>query len=385
MSVRIRTQFRPAGSARWLIACLVLACAPGCMIVQVGVTNPVPDVRTVAVVPFFNQSDERAVDGRQLATLYASELQKIPGVEVIPVGVVHTAMRQYDMEDLNGPKDAAKLAVLLNADAVVIGSVTEYDPYNPPRIGLSIAWYSPYKSKFEPGVPVDPYVRKRIRRDLYERRKARLKSRIRRVLRREPKYFEGEVIYETPVPNHTSPPKSATTNSPTPVPTPATSGLTVPPSPTPVSSPSTSTTVPPASTPNTWKPPLAPPSEPAPSSEENDRFKPPVIIRGQSPILRAPGRLASGSESVEVAVKSAPIRPLMTYTKIVDASDSATTAAFRDFLELRGDPRPGDWTAKLQWADEFERFAMRMMIVEMFQLHGGQARRRVVFKLRKHK
>lgn len=383
MSVRIRTQFRPTGSARWLIACLMLACAPGCMIVQVGVTNPVPEVRTVAVVPFFNQSDERAVDGRQLATLYASELQKIPGIEVIPVGVVHTAMRQYEMEDLNGPQDAAKLAVLLNADAVVIGSVTEYDPYNPPRIGLSIAWYSPYKSKFEPGVPVDPYVRKRIRRDLYERRKGRLKSRIRRVLRREPKYIEGEVIYESPVPTASTPTKTPTTVSPTPPP--ATSAMTVPPTPTPVSNPSTGATVPKTRPPASWKPPLAPPSEPEPSSEKHDRFKPPVIIRGQSPMLRAPGRLTSGSELTEVAAKPVPIKPLMTYTKIVDASDSATTAAFRDFLELRGDPRPGDWTAKLQWADEFERFAMRMMIVEMFQLHGGQARRRVVFKFRKHK
>ncbi len=42
--------------------------------VQIGVTNPIPGLTTVAVVPFLNLSPERAVDGRRFALTYASEL-----------------------------------------------------------------------------------------------------------------------------------------------------------------------------------------------------------------------------------------------------------------------------------------------------------------------
>lgn len=358
-----RRRFSAAAGARrvrWIP--FLLAFAPGCMIVDVGVTNPVPDVRTVAVVPFFNQSDERAVDGRNLAELYASELQKVPGVEVIPVGVVHTAMRQYQMQNLAGPQDAAKLAMLLNADAVVIGSVTEYDTYHPPRIGLSIAWYSPYRDlEFQPGIPVEPHVRRHIRKDLYEQRKAELKYRLRKLLPRNRPVVEGEIIYS----------EAATPATTQKVPVPPAPGVEAWETPT--------------SEPSKWNPPPAPPSEPKESGDAGRNFKPPVIIRGQSPpILRAPGTLPTGSKEAREIVPSPPIRPLMTYTKVFDARDSATTAAFRDFLELGDDPRPANWTARLQWADEFPRFAMHMMIAEMFQLHGGQARRRIVFKWRKH-
>jgi hypothetical protein len=47
--------------------------------------------------------------------------------------------------------DALTLARILKADAVVIGSVTDYSPYYPQRIGLQVDWYSPemWPSEFE--------------------------------------------------------------------------------------------------------------------------------------------------------------------------------------------------------------------------------------------
>jgi hypothetical protein len=36
----------------------------------------------------------------------------------------------------------------MNVDAVVVGSITDYAPYYPPRVGMQIAWYSPYEWKF---------------------------------------------------------------------------------------------------------------------------------------------------------------------------------------------------------------------------------------------
>ncbi|MBW3540508.1 MAG: hypothetical protein KY476_09565 [Planctomycetes bacterium] len=114
----------------------------GCRIVTPELINPLPGVRTVAVAPFFNQSQEVAVDGRHVALIYASELQKVPGFEVVPVGVTEVALREHEL-DLVSPADAVTLARLLGVDAIVVGSVTHYEPYYPPRIGLAINWYSP--------------------------------------------------------------------------------------------------------------------------------------------------------------------------------------------------------------------------------------------------
>lgn len=133
---------------------LTLLCVlPGCAVVDVGVRNPVPGLESVAVAPFFNLSQERTVDGREFALAYYSELQKIPGFEVLPVGVVERAMIENGLS-MNSPDDALTLAKILGVDAVVVGAVTDYDPYSP-RVGLKVAWYSPQQWLFLPNGPPD--------------------------------------------------------------------------------------------------------------------------------------------------------------------------------------------------------------------------------------
>jgi len=132
-----------------LTICLALPLAgSGCAIVEVGMRNPVVGLETVAVAPFFNLSQERTVDGREFALDYYAELQKVPGFEVLPVGVTERAMIENGIS-LTGPHDAVRLAAILDVDAVVVGAVTDYDPYNP-RIGLKVAWYSPRQFLFLP-------------------------------------------------------------------------------------------------------------------------------------------------------------------------------------------------------------------------------------------
>lgn len=331
------------------------------MVVQVGVTNPVRGMDTVAVVPFFNQSSERAVDGRQIAILYATELQKVPGVEVIPVGVVETAMRELNLEDLSSPRDAVKLAAALHADAVVVGTITEYSPYYPPRLGMSVAWYTPYGMQFDPGVSVDDDARRRIHRDLFQRRKAKFNFHKDRVIGGIERHLDDFFLFEAG----------------------ESQGPELPPGP---SCPPSAKTVPPV-------PPVPPAPLPARVPAQS-RFRPPIIIRSQSPGEAQPrllnpqgGRPLEGGASRHGVVPREgvlPVRPLMSYTKLFDAADSETAAAYRDFVELRSDERGGNWLARLEWADEFPRFAAHRMIVEMFQIHGGQARRRVILKWRKH-
>ncbi|HYO26454.1 MAG TPA: hypothetical protein VEQ85_16050, partial [Lacipirellulaceae bacterium] len=59
------------------------------------IRNPFPQLSRVAVAPFFNQSDEPTLDGRQVALAYFAELQSTPGFEVVPLGVVEEAIIQH--------------------------------------------------------------------------------------------------------------------------------------------------------------------------------------------------------------------------------------------------------------------------------------------------
>lgn len=103
--------------------------------------NPFPQLHRVAIIPFFNQSLEPTVDGDAIALAYYNELQAIPGFEVMPVGVVRRYLEASRLEPRTG-SDFQELARLLRVDAVIVGSVTEYSPYYPPRMGLSVDWYA---------------------------------------------------------------------------------------------------------------------------------------------------------------------------------------------------------------------------------------------------
>jgi hypothetical protein len=112
--------------------------------------NPYPAIRKVAVVPFINLSNNPAVDGRQVGAAYYAELQKVPGFEVVPIGVVETAIEQHQLS-ITGASDAQELARLLDVDCVVVGAISDFTPYYPPRIALQIEWYAA-----DPAVAVGP-------------------------------------------------------------------------------------------------------------------------------------------------------------------------------------------------------------------------------------
>ena len=103
--------------------------------------NPFPQLTRVAIAPFFNASNEPTVDGRQFAIAYYNELQNVSGFEVVPVGIVETEIRNQKMT-LNSAADAQRLARALNVDAIVIGVITDFSPYYPPRMGMQVKWYA---------------------------------------------------------------------------------------------------------------------------------------------------------------------------------------------------------------------------------------------------
>src|SRR5262245_25058813 len=134
-----------------LAAALLCAVSSGCLalpdrILEPQFHNPFPQIYRVAVLPFFNQSAEPTVDGEAVAMAYYNELQMIPGFEVMPVGVARQMLAasitaNAGREPRSGI-EFPRLARQMGVDAVLVGSVTEYSPYYPPRMGLSVDWFA---------------------------------------------------------------------------------------------------------------------------------------------------------------------------------------------------------------------------------------------------
>ncbi|HUG91061.1 MAG TPA: hypothetical protein VML55_09520, partial [Planctomycetaceae bacterium] len=314
---------------------VLLAAGGGCVIVDVGVTNPIPGLSTVAIAPFFNQSQERAVDGREVALAYYAELQKVPGFQVVPVGVTEVAIREHKLQ-LGNPDDVLKLAAILRVDAVVVGSITDFDPYYPPRIGLTVDWYSPFPWAFRADLAGDAECRETLAKssedgpdsgeiDPVDRnwKRPRTVGPLRR-------FWRG--MTDPIVRGQSADAASSQEGT--------------------------------ASDPG-WKP-VDTPRVAAPADAQP---APPPLPETPLPVTSIP-------VATSVVAPFDPRQPLMSYTRLFDGADAEFTARLRDYLELRADLRTGSWPAALRRSDEFVRFAARLMVVEMLALHGGEGRRR---------
>ena len=96
---------------------------------------------TIAVAPAINVSGSTDFDPSRFADLMASELSHADGVSVIPVSRVLGVLAVDGLETVVSPSHALELTRRLGADAILVFSVTEYDPYDPPRIGITAQLY----------------------------------------------------------------------------------------------------------------------------------------------------------------------------------------------------------------------------------------------------
>lgn len=325
---------------RWACILLGLLLAPGCAVVDIGVSNPIPGLSRVAVVPFFNLSTEPAADGHRFAEAYFAELQKVPGFQVLPVGVAEAAIQDHRL-NMQNPDDAIKLGKLLGVDAVVVGAVTDYSPYYPQRVGWQVSWYSAHPWIFSPGVPIDPSAREAylkaedgpcdpVSGGWWHRFTHRCQRCARDVRAEHDVVFRGQS-------DPTFPPRPDLSQPPNP-------GLIEP---------------------------LAPP-RPLIRPDHATEPAPPNVPPAFEELLENLPASTGGPPPI-------PREPIMAYTRLFDGADAALTATFRDYLELRDDLRAGGWRASLHRPGDFIRFTAHRMVVEMLALHGGETRRRVVF------
>ena len=104
--------------------------------------NPYPQQRSLAVVPFKNQSGSQVLDVMATTDEFITELQQVQGLQVIPVNRVLAKLNDLGMTHVETPTDVMTVADALDVDGVFVGSITRYEPYPPPMIGMTVQLYA---------------------------------------------------------------------------------------------------------------------------------------------------------------------------------------------------------------------------------------------------
>jgi hypothetical protein len=414
MAFAIQPMFRRRPIFRFfftaMLACMVLVSAPGCSLIfpdvshQPVVHNPFPQLNKVAIAPFFNQSNEPTVDGRRFALAYFAELQAVPGFEVVPLGVVESAIVDNQV-NLANPGEARRLANILGVDAVVVGSVTDFTPYYPPRCGLRVEWYAanPGFHEIPPGyglpwgTPEEEYIPAPL---VFESEFALAKAQ----LKTQSPLCEKPSL-DPPAAADVEPPAQMGPPNGLPLPPPAKDG--------PAGKDGNAPNAPAAGAPSSKS------ASRKKSDRENahanraiyeERVASEELPPGDSTENRLPAPLEPDSTAAGVTTASVGARgtlpanwpdergfippppspepppccphngPVMAHTRIYNGNDSEFTEALASYYHFRDDARFGGWQNYLQRSDDFIRFCCHMHISEMLSARGGAGETRVVWQ-----
>lgn len=100
-----------------------------------------------AIAPAVNLSGQRQVDPLLQADIVYGQLQQVENLTVVPVNRVVEVFASLRIEHVQSPEQAALVCDLLGCDALLVPTVTFYDPYVPPKFGGSLqlfgkpGWY----------------------------------------------------------------------------------------------------------------------------------------------------------------------------------------------------------------------------------------------------
>jgi hypothetical protein len=108
--------------------------------------------QTWAVAPAVNLSGQRAVDPLIQADVLYMQLQQVAGLTVIPVNRVVDVYTALRVEQIKSERQALVMCELLDCDAIVVPTVTAYDPFDPPRMGVALQLFRRGEARLPPNV-----------------------------------------------------------------------------------------------------------------------------------------------------------------------------------------------------------------------------------------
>jgi hypothetical protein len=94
-----------------------------------------------AVAPVLDLSGQQ-IDPILQADLVYQQLQTVHGLTVIPVNRVVEVFVGLKIEKIQTEQQAQLVCELLGCDALLVTSVTAFDPYNPPKVGAAMQLFA---------------------------------------------------------------------------------------------------------------------------------------------------------------------------------------------------------------------------------------------------
>ena len=144
-----RRGIRPAGFPRLgllgvLVSAILLAgCAQRPALVPPGVVvSPYAADAAIAVIPLRNESGASFLDADAQTDKVIAALSQVRGLTCLPLNRTIEAMRALELPAVVSPIQAQQVAQAMGVDGVVVGTITAYDPYDPPVFGLSLALFA---------------------------------------------------------------------------------------------------------------------------------------------------------------------------------------------------------------------------------------------------
>ncbi len=332
-----------------LLICLL---ASGCAAIpavkhQPQFHNPFPQLHRVAILPFFNLSSEPTVDQDAVAEAYFNELQRIPGFEVMPPGVVKRWL-ELNRIRIDGATDFQLLARNLGVDVLVRGAVTEYSPYYPPRIGLSVDWFAANPS-FHPipagyglpwGTPEEEYIPRSL---VFETEFALAREQLKTQMPELPPDVPTEL-----------PPRTSSRHAVERV------GAQ-------------------QASPSTGDDPFD--GQGAGGDFPTDQVEElPGAAPGLPPDWPDPRGLIPPPPSPVRPPYRPQVEPVITHTRIYHGDDDQLTTRLEDYFFFRDDARSNGWQGYLSRSQDFTRFCCYLHITEMLAARGGTSETRVVWR-----
>ena len=334
------------GCKTWCFLSAAAACcllASGCAafpdrLIQPLYHNPFPQLHKVAVLPFYNQSKEPTVDGEEVANAYYNELQAIPGFEVMPVGVAKQLLAASGIEPRTS-SDFQRLAKQMGVDAVLIGSITEFTPYYPPRMGLAVDWYAANPG-FHPipagyGLPWGTASEEYIPSSLVQQAEFEL-------AREQLKTQTPELVVEAEIEKTSLASAAASAKTESAAKTPAE---------------------------------MAPLALGGPGLESAQKEGTNLPEGWPDPRGFVPAQPAHKRPDLRPQYE-----PVITHTRLYHGQDAEFTQRLATYFYFRDDARFGGWQGYLQRPEDFARFCCHLHLTETLAARGGAGESRVVWR-----
>ncbi len=324
--------------------------------------NPFPQLGSIAILPFVNQSEEPTLSAERVTLAYINEMQAIPGFEVLPLGVVKAKLQEYQ-RPLQSGEDFQAFARALGVDAVLLGSVVDYSAYYPPRMTIKVSWYAanpgfhPIKPGY--GMPWGTQDEKKIPKWVH--REAQRALATEQLKTQTPQLSNPSLPLDSPLPPPTEQP-----------------------------------VVP---------PPLMPEDQPAKSSEGElvepasvEEFIASSNPRKLSVASSEPAMsIATDAESLpsewpdprgfipDEPMPSRPAlipqhEPIISHMSSYNGHDEDFTRRVEDYFYFRDDARFGGWQAYLQRSEDFIRVCCHFHVTETLACRGGEEESRLIFR-----